>query len=70
MSEITSQMVDLDHTTKLHARILTAIRKGDADEARARMFAHLTDAKALLLRSGKAQVRARMQDRFSRLALS
>ena len=68
LMEITSQMVDLDHTVKLHNRIFTAIRKGDAAEARARMFAHLTDARELLLRSRAAQSQKRMGDRFSRLA--
>jgi hypothetical protein len=61
-------MVALEHTVKLHNRIYTAIRKGDPDEARARMFAHLTDAKGLLIRSSKAQIQARLGDRFSTLS--
>lgn len=68
LMEITSQMVALEHTVKLHNRIYTAIRKGDPDEARARMFAHLTDAKGLLIRSSKAQIQARLGDRFSTLS--
>jgi GntR family transcriptional repressor for pyruvate dehydrogenase complex len=67
LMEITSQMVDLEHTVKLHSRIYTAIRKQDPTEARSRMFAHLTDARGLLLRSREAQVNARLGDRFSKL---
>jgi GntR family transcriptional repressor for pyruvate dehydrogenase complex len=70
LMEITSQMVDLEHTVRLHTRIFNAIRKGDPDEARARMCAHLTDAKGLLLRSREARVHARMGDRFAKLSLS
>ncbi len=65
LMEITSQMVDLDHTVRLHRRILSAIRKGEPEEARARMFAHLTDAKELLIRSNAARIQARWGDRFS-----
>jgi DNA-binding FadR family transcriptional regulator len=36
---ITSQLVDLEHTLRLHQRIYDAIRKGDPAEARARMIA-------------------------------
>ena len=70
LMELTSQLVDLDHTIKLHMRIFHAIRRGDPDEARARMCAHLTDAKGLLLRSLEVQAHARMDDRLSRLSLS
>lgn len=69
LMEITSQMVDLDHTVKLHTRIFTAIRKRDPEEARARMLAHLTDAKELLLRSDQAKKLKKMGDRFSMLSL-
>jgi len=69
LMEITSRMVGLDHTVKLHTRIYTAIRKGDPEEARARMFAHLTDAKGLLTRSNEARIQARMGDRFGTLSL-
>jgi GntR family transcriptional regulator, transcriptional repressor for pyruvate dehydrogenase complex len=68
LMEITSQIVDLAHTVKLHTRIYAAIRKHDAEEARTRMFAHLTDARDLLLRSREAQRHSRMEDRFSRLS--
>lgn len=67
LMEITAQMVDLEHTVKLHSRIYTAIRKRDPTEARSRMFAHLTDARGLLLRSRQTQVNARLGDRFSKL---
>jgi GntR family transcriptional repressor for pyruvate dehydrogenase complex len=69
LMEITSRMVDLEHTVKLHNRIYTAIRRRDAEEARARMFAHLVDAKGLLTRAHQARVQARMEDRFSRLSI-
>jgi GntR family transcriptional repressor for pyruvate dehydrogenase complex len=70
LMEITSQMVGRDHTVKLHSRIYMAIRKGDAEEARSRMFAHLTDAMGLLRRSQEVRTRERMGDRFSKLSLS
>lgn len=70
LMEITSQLVDLDHTVKLHNRIYAAIRRRDPAEARARMFAHLTDAKELLLRSHQAQAQSKMEDRFSKLSAS
>src|SRR5690242_398837 len=68
LMEITSQMVALEHTVKLHNRIYTAIRKGDPDEARARMFAHLTDAKDLLTRASEARIQGRLESRFSALS--
>jgi len=67
---ITSQMVDLDHTVKLHTRIYSAIRKGDAGEARSRMHTHLADAKGLLLRSQEAKRQLKLGDRFAKLSLA
>ena len=67
LMEITSHMVDLEHTVKLHNRICTAIRKNDPDEARSRMFAHLTDARALLLQSRETQRHAHLGERISKL---
>jgi GntR family transcriptional repressor for pyruvate dehydrogenase complex len=64
LMDVTSQMVDRDHTLKLHNRIYAAIRKGNPDEARARMFAHLTDAKGLLTRASESQIQARLETRF------
>ena len=69
LMEITSHMVSVEHTFKLHKRIYTAICKRDQEEARSRMFVHLTDAKELLFRSQKNQLRARVGDRFSKLGL-
>jgi GntR family transcriptional repressor for pyruvate dehydrogenase complex len=68
LMEITSQMVDLDHTVKLHRRIYVAIRKGDPEEARMRMVEHLSDAKGLLLRSHEAHQQSKMEDRLLNLA--
>jgi GntR family transcriptional repressor for pyruvate dehydrogenase complex len=70
LMEITSQLVDLEHTLRLHHRIYTAIKKGDPGEARARMFAHLTDAKELLIRSNAARIQTELGDRFSRYSLA
>lgn len=67
---LTSQMVDLDHTARLHNHIYTAIRRRDAAEARARMLAHLTDARGLLLRSYEAQRQSKVQARFSKLSFA
>ena len=69
LMELTSQMVDLQHTALLHRRIYNAIRKGEAEEARARMFAHLTDAKRLLMRSHAVRMQTRIGDRLSSLTL-
>lgn len=70
LMEITSRMVGLEHTVKLHTRIYAAIRKGDPDEARSRMRAHLEDARVLLLRSREAEMQKRLGDRFSKVSLS
>lgn len=45
---LTSQLVEAEHTLILHRRILNAIRKRDADEARRRMSEHLLDARKLI----------------------
>ena len=60
LMEITSRMVDLDHTVKLHSRIYHAIRKRDPAEARARMFEHLSDAGELLRAHHQLQTRSQM----------
>lgn len=70
LMEITSRMVEPEHTLRLHHRIYTAIKKGDSSEARARMFAHLTDARALLIRSNAARIETQLGDRLSALALA
>ena len=69
LMEVTSRMVDVDHTVKLHSRIFAAVRKRDRDEARAKMFAHLSDARELLQRSHEAQKQSKLEDRFARLSL-
>jgi GntR family transcriptional repressor for pyruvate dehydrogenase complex len=69
LMEITSQMVDLEHTLRLHQRIYTAIRKGDPGEARARMLGHLADAKELLIKSNAARIQTQLGDRLSTLSL-
>jgi len=69
LMELTSQMVDMEHTALLHRRIYNAIRKGEPEEARARMFAHLTDAKRLLMRSHEERLQTRIGDRLSMLTL-
>jgi GntR family transcriptional repressor for pyruvate dehydrogenase complex len=61
LMEVTSQMVGVEHTLKLHRRIYAALRKGDPEEARARMAAHLADAKGLLARSHQGQMQARLE---------
>jgi GntR family transcriptional repressor for pyruvate dehydrogenase complex len=68
LMEITSQMVDLDHTVKLHKRIYAAVRKGNPEEARMRMVEHLSDAKGLLLRSHEAQQQSKIENRLLNLA--
>jgi GntR family transcriptional repressor for pyruvate dehydrogenase complex len=70
LMEITSRLVDPAHTVKLHTRIYNAIRRGDPDEARSRMFEHLNDAKELLLRSHEAHKQSRMEGRLSKLSRS
>ncbi len=61
LMEVTSQMVGVEHTLKLHQKIYAAMRKGDPEEARARMIAHLVDAKGLLVRSHEDQKQARLE---------
>jgi len=69
LMDLTSQMVDLQHTVRLHRRIYLAIRQGQPEEARARIFAHLTDAKRLLMRSNEVRMQTRVGHRLSALAL-
>jgi GntR family transcriptional repressor for pyruvate dehydrogenase complex len=61
LMEVTSRMVGVEHTLKLHHRIYTAMRKGAPEEARSRMAAHLTDARGLLHRSHEGQLQARLE---------
>jgi len=64
---ITSSMVEPSHTIRFHRRILTAIRRRDANGARQRMREHLEDARALLARGAEAQARPSLADRLDAL---
>jgi GntR family transcriptional repressor for pyruvate dehydrogenase complex len=68
--EHTSQLVELEHTLRLHKGIYLSIRKHDAEEARQRMLDHLTDARSLLIRASESQAQARLGDRMSALSMS
>jgi len=65
---LTATLVDPEHTLALHRRIITAIRKGDADEARRRMNEHLQDATGLLVRTAAKQTETHLLTRLSKLA--
>ena len=68
LMEITSRIVDAEHTARMHRRVYAAIRKGDAAEAHARMITHLTDTKEILMRSSAARTRAEIGNRLSAIA--
>ena len=55
LMELTSSLVDPEHTLALHRGITAAIRKADAAEARQRMIEHLDDAAGLLARTAERQ---------------
>ena len=55
LMELTSSLVDPEHTLGLHRRITAAIRKGNPDEAKQRMIEHLDDAAGLLARTAAKQ---------------
>ena len=65
---LTAALVDPEHTLMLHRRIITAIRKGDANEARRRMVEHLQDATGLLAKTAAKQTETRLLTRLSKLA--
>jgi len=65
--EITARLVDPEHTLSLHRRILAAIRKNDAEEARQRMIEHLEDATGLLARAVAKESESRLLSRLSRI---
>lgn len=67
LMEVTSSLVDPEHTLTLHRRITAAIRKGDAAEARQRMIEHLDDASGLLARTAAKQEESRVLKRVSKL---
>jgi GntR family transcriptional repressor for pyruvate dehydrogenase complex len=68
LMELTSSLVDPEHTLTLHRRIITAIRKGDSDEARRRMNEHLQDATGLLVKTAAKQTENRLLTRLTKLA--
>lgn len=67
--ELTSQLVDLEHTMKFHRSIYEAIGRRDAAESRRRMLEHLLDAKGLLMLAHEKQSRSRLEERISSLAI-
>ncbi len=66
--ELTSHLVPVEHTLRLHQRIYTAIRQRDPAGARRRMAEHLLDAKGLLARAHDAQQSSYLGDRIKELA--
>jgi GntR family transcriptional repressor for pyruvate dehydrogenase complex len=65
---VTSGLVDPAHTITLHRRIYTAIAKGDAGNARRRMWEHLRDARELLVHASAKQDEARIRRRVTRIS--
>jgi GntR family transcriptional repressor for pyruvate dehydrogenase complex len=64
---LTSALVEPGHTIQFHRRILTAIKRQNAEDARLRMQEHLEDARALLSRAAEAQTRSSLEDRLDTL---
>ncbi len=67
LMELTSSLVNPEHTLGLHRRITTAIRKADAESARQRMIEHLDDAAGLLARTAAKQTETKVLKRVSKL---
>lgn len=67
LMELTSSLVNPEHTLGLHRRITTAIRKGDAEGARQRMIDHLADAAGLLARTAAKQTETKVLKRVIKL---
>jgi GntR family transcriptional repressor for pyruvate dehydrogenase complex len=65
--QLTSQLVEPEHTLQLHRRIYTAIRRKAPDDARRRMAEHLEDAKELFKRAAALQAHSSLQDRIGEL---
>ena len=65
---LTSQVVDAEHTLVLHRRILNAIRKRNAEEARRRMREHLLDARELISKATGKMDQVSIQARISKVA--
>jgi GntR family transcriptional regulator, transcriptional repressor for pyruvate dehydrogenase complex len=66
---MTAKLAQPEHTLTMHRRILTAIRKGSAEEARQRMREHLDDANSLLTRAVAERSESRLLHRLSRLTV-
>jgi GntR family transcriptional regulator, transcriptional repressor for pyruvate dehydrogenase complex len=65
--QMTSKLVEPNHTLQLHRRIFVAIRRHDADEARRRMTEHLEDARELFKRAAALQAQSSLQSRIGEL---
>lgn len=65
--QMTSQLVEPEHTLQLHRRIFVAIRRKDADEARRRMTEHLEDARELFKHATAMQAQSSLQSRIGEL---
>jgi DNA-binding FadR family transcriptional regulator len=68
LMELTSTLVDPEHTIALHRRILASIRKSDSEEARRRMIEHLEDATGLLAKTAARQTESKLLTRLTKLA--
>lgn len=68
LMQLTSQVVEPEHTLQFHKRIYGAIRNRDADEARRRMAEHLEDARGLLKRTADMQAQSSLESRIGELA--
>ena len=68
MIELTSKLVDLEHTLALHRAIYVAIQRRDSEEARRRMVEHLLDVRGLLQRANDEHHRSRLQRRITTLS--
>ena len=58
MIELTSELVDLEHTLALHRAISVAIQRRDSEGARRRMAEHLLDVRGLLQRANDDTIEA------------
>jgi GntR family transcriptional repressor for pyruvate dehydrogenase complex len=68
MIELTSKLVDLEHTLALHRAVYVAIQRRDSEEARRRMAEHLLDVRGLLQRANDEHHRSRIQSRITTLS--
>jgi len=64
---LTSQFVEPEHTLRLHHRILVAIRKGAAGQARRHMMEHLEDATNIFVRAAAQESEDRILKRLKKL---